>query len=712
MVLLLHSTRSRFYYQLDQPPVCLANKLSPRELLLKFQRFNHRVVFSAEGFCWPDQKLASKYPPVYNGKRYLNSGGFIGYATDLSRLVQLWSFRDDDDDQLFYTNIYLDRVQREKYNMTLDHKSKIFQNLNGAVEEVVLKFEKGRVRARNVAYDTLPVVIHGNGPTKLQLNYLGNYVPSAWTHEGGCEICNDDLLDLTQLQDEDLPQVWIGVFIEQPTPFFPEFLERLVTMDYPSDKISLFIHNNVSAARSRQPGHANTPAQNSHANTPAQNRITPTCQHRTVMPTRQNRTVMPTCQNRTGSRQHGHTSTEHGHANMPAQNTVTPTCQHRTRSRKHRTRSRQHANERQDQPVHPQQRECSALSPTWSRQHANTEQSRQHRTVTPTRQHRTVMPTRQHRTVMPTRQHRTVMPAQNSHANTPAQNSHANTPAQNRITPTRQHRTVTPTRQHRTVTPTRQHRTGSRQHASTEQSRQHRTVTPTRQHRTGSCQHTSTEQDHANTPAQNSHANTPEQNSHANTPEQNRITPTRSHQHRTWSRQHASTEHGHASTEHGHANTPAQNTVTPTCQHRTRDSCRQDPQCDYYLSIDADVALINAESLKILIEENKGVWNVPYITQVYLVKGHTLRRELAQRDMFTQEGMDPDMVFCRNVREQGVFMFLTNRDEFGRLVSTANYNTSRLHSDMWQIFENPLVSRGTILKLQCLSQCLQCKFND
>ncbi|XP_058874995.1 multifunctional procollagen lysine hydroxylase and glycosyltransferase LH3 [Acipenser ruthenus] len=420
---------------------------SPRELLLKFQRFNHRVVFSAEGFCWPDQKLASKYPPVYNGKRYLNSGGFIGYATDLSRLVQSWSFRDDDDDQLFYTNIYLDQVQREKYNMTLDHKSKIFQNLNGAVEEVVLKFEKGRVRARNVAYDTLPVVIHGNGPTKLQLNYLGNYVPSAWTHEGGCEICNDDLLDLTQLQDEELPQVWIGVFIEQPTPFFPEFLERLVTMDYPSDKISLFIHNNE------------------------------------------------------------------------------------VYHEKH-------------------------IQAFWEKH-----KDKFHKT-------------------------KLIGPEENL--------------------------------------------------------------------------------------------------------------------------------------KHGKA------------RNMGMDSCRQDPQCDYYLSIDADVALINPESLKILIEENKsviapmmsrsgklwsnfwgalspegyysrsedyidvvqgkrvGVWNVPYITQVYLVKGRTLRRELAQRDMFTQEGMDPDMVFCRNVREQGVFMFLTNRDEFGRLVSTANYNTSRLHSDMWQIFENPL----------------------
>lgn len=34
-------------------------------------------------------------------------------------------------------------------------------------DEVVLKFENARVRARNLLYDTLPVIIHGNGPTKV-----------------------------------------------------------------------------------------------------------------------------------------------------------------------------------------------------------------------------------------------------------------------------------------------------------------------------------------------------------------------------------------------------------------------------------------------------------------------------------------------------------------------------------------------------------------
>ncbi|XP_064185073.1 multifunctional procollagen lysine hydroxylase and glycosyltransferase LH3 isoform X1 [Anguilla rostrata] len=477
----------------DSYDVILAS--GPQELLWKFSRMGHRVVFSAEGFCWPDQKLASKYPAVYTGKRYLNSGGFIGYAPDLHGIVQQWKYKDNDDDQLFYTKIYLDKAQRTKFNMTLDHRSRIFQNLNGAIEEVVLKFEKARVRARNVAYDTLPVIIHGNGPTKLQLNYLGNYVPTAWTHETGCGICDDDLLNLSELPDEGMPIVQIAVFIEQPTPFLSEFLERLTTLNYPMERLRLFIHNNV---------------------------------------------------------------------------------------------------------VYHEQH----IQQFWDR----------------------------HRTVFPDA--RIVGPEENL------------------------------------------------------------------------------QQDMARTMALN--------------------------------------------------------------------SCREDPTCDYYFSIDADVALINPDILRILIEENKpviapmlsrhgklwsnfwgalspegfysrsedyidivqgkrvGLWNVPYITQVYLIRGSTLRTRLAQVSLYSQEGMDADMAFCRTVRDQvcvcpstrcflrarrfpfepstahsfvfnfspsfhlspfsafswrvpqGVFMFVSNRDEFGRLVSSTNYNISRLHPDMWQIFDNPV----------------------
>ncbi|XP_050952785.1 multifunctional procollagen lysine hydroxylase and glycosyltransferase LH3 [Labeo rohita] len=429
----------------DSYDVILAS--GPEELLRKFSRFSHRVIFSAEGFCWPDQRLASKYPVVHHGKRYLNSGGFIGYAPDIHAIVQQWKYKDDDDDQLFYTRIYLDKEQRRKFNITLDHKSHIFQNLNGAIEEVVLKFEKSRVRARNVAYDTLPVVIHGNGPTKLQLNYLGNYVPTAWTYEHGCGICDDDLLDLSDLSEEEMPLVHVAVFIEQPTPFLEEFLERLATLNYPHARIRLFIHNNV---------------------------------------------------------------------------------------------------------VYHEQH----VERFWTR-------------------------------------HRSLF-------------------------------------------------TGARIVG------------------------------------------------------------------------------------------PEENLKQDQARNMAVEACKKDVSCDYFFSIDSDVALTNPDVLRILIEENKaviapmlsrhgklwsnfwgalspegfysrsedyidivqskrvGLWNVPYITQVYLIRGETLRTRLAAVSLYQQEGLDADMSFCKSVRDQGIFMFVSNRDEFGRLVSSTNYNISRLHPDMWQIFDNPI----------------------
>lgn len=39
---------------------------------------------------------------------------------------------------------------------------------------------------------------------------------------------------------------------------------------------------------------------------------------------------------------------------------------------------------------------------------------------------------------------------------------------------------------------------------------------------------------------------------------------------------------------------------------------------------------------------------------------------------------------------KGVFMYITNRHDFGRLISTANYNISHYNNDLWQIFENPV----------------------
>ncbi|XP_034428794.1 procollagen-lysine,2-oxoglutarate 5-dioxygenase 2 isoform X2 [Hippoglossus hippoglossus] len=417
----------------------------PEEILRKFQQANHKVLFAAEGLIWPDKRLADKYPSVRSGKRYLNSGGIIGSAPYINRIVSQWDLHDNDDDQLFYTKIYVDPLQRQRLNMTLDHKCQIFQNLNGAVDEVLLKFGTDRVRVRNTAYDSLPVVVHGNGNTKMYLNSLANYVPNTWNYERGCGHCDDDVVDLSQLKE--YPNVLVGVFIEQPTPFLPEFFQRLLTLDYPHDKIHLFVHNNE------------------------------------------------------------------------------------VYHEKH-------------------------IQKFW---------------------------------------------------------------------------------------------------------------------------------------------------------EENR----------------------NAFTSFKVVG-PEENLSQGEARNMAMDLCRKDATCEYYFSMDSDVMLTNRQTLKLLIEQNRkiigpvvtrhgklwsnfwgalsldgyyarsedyvdivqrkrmGVWNIPYMAHIYLVKGQVLRNEMKERNFFVLEKLDPDMALCRNARELGVFMYITNRHDFGRLISTANYNTSHYNSDLWQIFENPV----------------------
>ncbi|XP_029304955.1 LOW QUALITY PROTEIN: procollagen-lysine,2-oxoglutarate 5-dioxygenase 1 [Cottoperca gobio] len=419
----------------------------PKELLKKFQQARHKVVFSSESLIWPDRHLEDKHPHVIEGNRFLGSGGFIGSLPNIRDMVADWAGEDNDSDQLFFTNIYIDSVKRKSINITVDSKCRLFQNLHGALDDVVLKFEDGRVRARNVLYDTLPVVIHGNGPTKLQINYLGNYIPNTWTFETGCTECHEGLLPLAALKESEYPLVLVGIFVQQPTPFVTVFFERLLKLQYPKNRLKLFIHN-----------------QEAH----------------------HERQISGFLQN--------------------------------------------HGSLYQD---------VKLIAPKEEMERA-------------------------------------------------------------------------------------------------------------------------------------------------------------------------------------------------ASHNLALDICRKDEDCDYFFTLDIEVVLKNENTLKILIEQNLpivapmitragrlwsnfwgalsaegyyarsedyvdivqgrrvGVWNVPYVSSVYLVKASLLRLELTDYELFNSDILDPDMAYCHNVRNKGIFMYVTNMHTFGRIVSTENYQTSHLHNDLWQIFENPV----------------------
>lgn len=120
---------------------------------------------------------------------------------------------------------------------------------------------------------------------QLQINYLGNYIPNTWTFETGCTVCHEELRPLTAIkvcshpltdrlsvpnrsyvligevlfflltwnvmlvfvqQESEYPLVVIGIFIQQPTPFVTMFFERLLKLQYPKNRLKLFIYNQVT----------------------------------------------------------------------------------------------------------------------------------------------------------------------------------------------------------------------------------------------------------------------------------------------------------------------------------------------------------------------------------------------------------------------------------------------------------------------------------
>jgi hypothetical protein len=213
-------------------------------ILAQYDKMEAGILFGAENFCWPDTSLRESYPEAKDGMRFLNSGGFIGPAPLLAKMLEAGGdIKDTDDDQLFYTRIFLDPKLRATFRMRLDSKAELFQNLNGEAENIEVKFAGEQPYVLNLVYNSRPLVIHGNGPSKLLLSTLGNYLADSWAPETGCLECWDNTLEFTKLVE--VPKVLIAIFIEKPTPFMDEFWQKVEALVYDKGSIDLFIHNAV-----------------------------------------------------------------------------------------------------------------------------------------------------------------------------------------------------------------------------------------------------------------------------------------------------------------------------------------------------------------------------------------------------------------------------------------------------------------------------------
>ena len=79
----------------------------------------------------------------------------------------------------------------------MDINSEIFQNLNGATEEVsVISVDEEQVNIYNNLTKTVPAIIHGNGAAKTVLNRFGNYIGKAYSASTGCIVCRENTFKL------------------------------------------------------------------------------------------------------------------------------------------------------------------------------------------------------------------------------------------------------------------------------------------------------------------------------------------------------------------------------------------------------------------------------------------------------------------------------------------------------------------------------------
>ena len=137
------------------------------EIVYRYLSMNHRIIFSSERSCWPDEELATeiikhnKTLTPYNDtdSKYLNSGLFVGKVSEIKRLI-CKSIEDSEDDQLYYQQQYL----TGNYDIVLDLESYIFQSYD---PDVIVKDKK----LYNPKTKCFSCVYHGNGGKEAKRQY-------------------------------------------------------------------------------------------------------------------------------------------------------------------------------------------------------------------------------------------------------------------------------------------------------------------------------------------------------------------------------------------------------------------------------------------------------------------------------------------------------------------------------------------------------------
>ncbi|KAH8411190.1 hypothetical protein KR222_010054, partial [Zaprionus bogoriensis] len=78
-----------------------------------------------------------------------------------------------------------------------------------------------------------------------------------------------------------------------------------------------------------------------------------------------------------------------------------------------------------------------------------------------------------------------------------------------------------------------------------------------------------------------------------------------------------------------------------------------------------------------------GIFNVPHVTSIYLVK-HSAFDAIK----YEHKDFDPDMAMCESLRNAGVFMYINNQRYYGHLVNADNFNSTVTRPDFHTLLSN------------------------
>jgi hypothetical protein len=147
------------------------------EIIQKFLDYKCDLLLGTELNCYPENEIIKKKMdeiPCLTNYRYINSGGYIGYASAIRKLLtwktpeEIIKICNEGTDQLYFTEYFLTN------NIERDYRQKIFQNMyRVSWNEISVK----NSRFYNKKIDEYPCFVHFSGQSDITKHSKRSVIP-------------------------------------------------------------------------------------------------------------------------------------------------------------------------------------------------------------------------------------------------------------------------------------------------------------------------------------------------------------------------------------------------------------------------------------------------------------------------------------------------------------------------------------------------------